>query len=77
MTQTNSKIREALAISRVTVEELSDMMGVSSRTMFRQLRKEMPEDRQREILGKISASVQERCKTLTQEAQHETDTESA
>lgn len=79
MLMTNLKIRTALAENRMTIADLADVLGVSERTAFRKMRKEMSPEEQAAILTKIDQCVWAKWRRFVEskrtEAEHETDTE--
>lgn len=79
MLMTNLKIRAALSENKMSIADLADVLGVSERTAFRKMRKEMTEAEQIEIISKIENCVYARWQKLIEkrktEAQHEKSTE--
>lgn len=59
MTQANQKIREAAAEAKVKLWRIADRMGHADSTFSRLLRKELPADKQAEILRIIAELEQE------------------
>lgn len=79
MLTTNLKIRTALSENKMTIADLADVLGVSERTAFRKMRKEMSAEEQTTILSKIDQCVwakwQRYVESKKAEAQHEKSTE--
>ena len=49
----NTEIREAMKAAGVAQWELGDLLGCSENTVYRKLRKELPEDMKQKILKLI------------------------
>ena len=56
----NTAVRDALTKTRVRYYELADRLGVSEQTLYRHLRKELPADRQQEMVNLIYEIMKER-----------------
>lgn len=54
----NKLIRNALSATNMKQWQLGALMGVSEATIYRMLREELPEDKQKEIVERIRKAVQ-------------------
>ena len=59
MTQANQKIRRTAAVAGVKLWQIADKLGYTDSTFSRLLRKELPEDKQAQIMQIIAELEQE------------------
>lgn len=54
LTKTNIKIRNALKLKNMKQWQLAEILGISENTLYRMLRKELPEEEQNRIVTIIA-----------------------
>ncbi len=64
--EANRKVKSTLAETRVTLEQLAEVYGVSKQRMSIILKSELPEDRQKEYCSAILDIARERIRNAEQ-----------